>query len=184
MIQVAPWLFAFNHINYSHWLPVHIADLVNLSTTHSKVYQEFLKGHFAVQNSNKAFSAISIDQCHEQMNEVIKGEGRAVGLTENPQVLEIWMVAEPEISRLIIEFENCFQTSISQISTRNHEQNNTFQKTFSKEVNSLVGTIEAMGNTFVEDSGELLTLEVTNAFISLLSQPEEICPEILQQVEQ
>ena len=55
-----------------------------------------------MQNSNKAFSAISIDQCHEQMNEVIKGSGGAVGLTENPQALERWMVAEPEISRLII----------------------------------------------------------------------------------
>ena len=102
---------------------------------------------------------MAIDQCHEQMNEVIKGSGGAVGLTENPQALERWMVAGPEISRLVLEFENSFQNSISQISTRHHEQNHAFQTTFSQDVKSLVATIQATGNPFVEDSGELLTLD-------------------------
>ena len=155
----APVIDQFNHINYSRWLPVHIADLVNLSTTHSKVYQEFLKGNFAVQKSSKVFSAMAIDQCHEQMNEVIKGTGGAVELTENPQALERWMIGGPEICRLVNEFETNFENSISQISKRHHEQNHAFQNTFSNDVSSLVSTIEAMGNPFVEDSEELLTLD-------------------------
>ena len=60
----------------------------NLIKTHPGVYREFMNGHFAVQKTNKVFSAISIDQCHEQMNKLVKGEGGAVGLTEDPQALE------------------------------------------------------------------------------------------------
>ena len=36
------------------------------------------------------------------MNKKIKG---AIGFTENPQMLERWMVAGPELSRVIKEFE-------------------------------------------------------------------------------
>ena len=62
------------------------------------------------------FSVISIDQCHEQMNTLVKGEGGAVGLTEDPQALERWLVAGPEISQLILEFEYSFQSLESQTS--------------------------------------------------------------------
>lgn len=102
---------------------------------------------------------MSIDQCHEQMNELIKGEGGAVGLTENPQALERWMVAGPEISRLVLEFEESFQTPIVHTSMRHHEQHPGIQKTFAKEVNSLVATIEDLGNPFLEDNGDLLAID-------------------------
>ena len=35
----------------------------------------------------KRFSSIAIDQAHEQNNAMVKGEGGAVGLTENPNAL-------------------------------------------------------------------------------------------------
>ena len=85
LIQIVPWLFALDHINYARWLPVHIADMLNLIKTHPVIYHEFMNGHFAVQKTSNIFSAIAIDQCHEQMNKLVKGEGGAVGLTEDPQ---------------------------------------------------------------------------------------------------
>ena len=159
LLQIVSWLFALDHINYARWLPVHIVDMINLIKTHPGVYSEFMNGHFAVQKTNKVFSAISIDQCHEQMNKLVKGEGGAVGLTEDPQALERWMVAGPEISRLILEFENSIQTLESPTSNRHHEQNLNTQKTFAKDVKALVATFEEMGNPFLEDNGDLLTLD-------------------------
>ena len=100
-----------------------------------------MKGHFAVQKTSNTFSAMSIDQCHEQLNDLIKGDGGAVGLTENPQALERWMIAGPEISRLIQEFENCSQKSRSRTSTRDHELNTSTQKEFATDVKSLVITL-------------------------------------------
>ena len=115
LLQIVSWLFALDHINYARWLPVHISDMFNLKKTHPGVYHQFMNGHFSVQKTNNVFSAISIDQCHEQMNKLVK-EGGAVGLTEDPQALERWLVAGPEISQLILEFEYSFQSLESQAS--------------------------------------------------------------------
>lgn len=46
------------------------------------------------------FSSIPIDQAHEQNNACIKGDGGAVGLTDNPSALRRWMVAGPEVARV------------------------------------------------------------------------------------
>ena len=58
-----------------------------LKQLHPDVYTEFLKRKFVVKKSKRAFSAIAIDQAHEQNNASVKGDGGAVGLTENPAVL-------------------------------------------------------------------------------------------------
>ena len=84
LLKFVPWLFAFDHVNYTCWVKVHISDMVNLQTTHPNVYHEFINGHFAMQKTSNTFSAMSIDQCHEQQNDLIKDDGGAVGLTENP----------------------------------------------------------------------------------------------------
>jgi len=43
-------------------------------------------------------------------NRLIKGDGGAVGLTENFQALERWMVAGPELLRVVLEFESSYHT--------------------------------------------------------------------------
>lgn len=48
---------------------------------------------------------MAIDQAHEQNNAMVKGDGGAVGLTENPNALRRWMLSGPEMARLVNEFE-------------------------------------------------------------------------------
>ena len=55
---------------------------------------------------SRQFTAISIDQAHEQNNAAIKGHGGDVGLTNNPTAQQRWMIAGPEVARLIGDFEN------------------------------------------------------------------------------
>jgi len=52
------------------------------------------------------FSAMPIDQCNEQNNEIVKVLGGAIGLTENPSAFCKWMMAGPEQVRLLNEFES------------------------------------------------------------------------------
>lgn len=47
---------------------------------------------------------MGMDQAHRQQNELIKGVGGAIGLTENPSALHRWMVSGPEIARHVSEF--------------------------------------------------------------------------------
>ena len=43
-----------------------------------------MKRNFVVKKTANRFSAIAIDQAHEQNNASVKDDGGAVGLTENP----------------------------------------------------------------------------------------------------
>ena len=63
--------------------------------------QEFKNDHFAVHKTETRISTIAIDQAHEQNNKVIKENGGTIGLTEHPSALRRWMVAGPEITRIL-----------------------------------------------------------------------------------
>ena len=123
------------------------------------MHSQFSSGHFVVQKTTNLFSAMAIDQCHEQVNALIKSDGGTVGLTESPQALDRWMVAGPEIARVLLEFEASFSTPSDTTTGKHHEQNRSTQLTFAKDVISLLATFEDMGNPFLEDSADMLTLD-------------------------
>ena len=108
LMAITPWTFALDQTNYSRWLPVHIRDMVELPNKHPHVYKEFSTsgGKFTVQKTTNTFSSIPLDQAHEQNNELIKGDGGGIGITETPGALLRWMVAGPELARVVKEFES------------------------------------------------------------------------------
>ena len=79
-----PRVFSFDHMNYDRWLSAHIRDMYSLSEKHPAIYQEFIAGRFVAHKTNRSFSAMALDQAHEQANPNVKGDGGAVGLTKNP----------------------------------------------------------------------------------------------------
>ncbi len=81
-------------------------DMETLPTSIHLEFEE--RGHWVIQKTTNRFSAIPIDQAHEQNNELVKGSGGAVGLTENPSAFRKWMTAGPEQARLVKEFQQEF----------------------------------------------------------------------------
>ena len=79
--NLIPYFFANDNVHYSRWLPIHLKDMLLLEKQHPSVAGEFNKGNFVVHKSDRTFSAMAIDQAHEQNNAVVKGEGGAIGLT-------------------------------------------------------------------------------------------------------
>ena len=57
-------------------------DMAELSFRHPEIEMEFRSGKFTAKKTQNAFSAITLDQCHEQEIAKIKGDGDTVGLTE------------------------------------------------------------------------------------------------------
>ena len=127
--RLMPWFFALDHVHYARWLPVHMHDLWALQQSHPDVHREFMKGKFVIQRSSHAFSLMPMDQSHEQTNKIIKGEGRAVGLTENASALKRWMLAGPEVTRVVNEFETLMPEYI--LSNEHHEKAHHVQESFS-----------------------------------------------------
>ncbi len=62
-------------------------------------------GHWVISKTRNRFSAMPIDQAHQQNNALIKGSGGAIGLTNNPSAFRKWIISGPEQARLIMEFE-------------------------------------------------------------------------------
>ena len=85
--KLASWFFDMDRMQNSRWVPFHIRDMICLKDTHPNVYRQLAQGHFKVQKTGHTFSSMALDQTHEQLYEVIKGNGGTVGLTKNPVVL-------------------------------------------------------------------------------------------------
>ena len=90
-------MFAMVHVNYAQWLSVHIGDLAALEETYGDVFRHFSSGAYVARKTKRMFSAIALNQAHEQCNSLVKGAG-VVGLTNNPSVLRQRMIPGSEIS--------------------------------------------------------------------------------------
>ena len=64
--------------------------------------------------TEKVFSSIALEHAHEQVNAQVKGKGRAVRLTQNPAALRRWMIAGPEVARIIQKFEETSSKEVSE----------------------------------------------------------------------
>ena len=84
LAEIVTWFFALDHTHYLRWLSVHIRDMMMLSEEQTGVLEEFKAGKFVIYKTSNKFSAMAIDQCHEQNNALVKGSGGAIGLTGNP----------------------------------------------------------------------------------------------------
>ncbi len=156
LTDLSRWFDALDHSHYARWLPVQIRDFNNMPAS---LKEEFESGKFVIHKTTNPFSGIAVDQAHEQHNKLVKGQGGAIGLTENQGALLKWTVAGPEIARVIQEFEDTISTSVRKDSPKHHEQNAAFQKRFSQDVRSMVSTITGFSNPFAEDTTDLYVLD-------------------------
>ena len=135
------------------WVSVHIRGTKSLP---EDVKKDFMK-NWVVQKTSRRFSAIPLDQTHEQENAKVKGKGGVVGLTENPSALQQWMVAGPQMARLLTEFENMFLLEDdSELNYRHHEEGLSTQEAFRKQANKLTDVITDYGNPLPDDYPELM----------------------------
>jgi hypothetical protein len=102
---------------------------------------------------------MALDQAHEQENAIVKGEGGAVGLTGNPSALKRWMIAGPEIARMVKEFETSATPSEATENLKHHEQVHSQQLSFRNDLQSVVRSFEDQGNPFMEEDEDLMAID-------------------------
>ena len=100
LAEIVSWSLAFDNTSYAWWIPVNLYPLVTLKYRHPDVCSEFLNGNFTVKKTAGPFSAVAIDQAHEQNNAAVIEDGGAVDLKEKPAALRRWMVCGQEMARL------------------------------------------------------------------------------------
>ncbi len=157
-----PWMIALDRTHYSRWVSVHIWNMTTLSEKHPNILEQFKSGNFVVHKTRNKFSVMALDQCREQNNAMVKVSGGAIGLTGNEGALRCWMVAGPEIARIITEFEEQgmhSQYDAGNSGNRHHDQQPSMQSVLLKEVGAIVTVLEEMGNPFLEHSQDLLVID-------------------------
>ena len=75
-----------------------------------------------------------------------KGTGGAISLTENDTSLRSWLVSGPEVTCLLDEFAFCGEGK-DDVTLENLESTVAIQSQFLKDINSLVLTINDLGNS-------------------------------------
>ena len=157
LAKLIPCYFAMNHINYARWLPLHVRDMKSSAVLSPSAEAKFREGIFVVHKTRNKFSGLTIDQAHELNNALVKSNGGAVGLTENPGALRRWMVAGPEMCRLSRDFEGLSLFKADVTESRN-EQNKSSQRTFHQNV---IYSRNPGGSRqpFTEHSEDLLSLD-------------------------
>ena len=154
--NILPYLFANDSVHYSRWLTVHLNDMLCLQDTNKDIHSEFLQGNFVLHETDRQFSSLALDQAHEHNNALVKTDGGAIGITENPSALLRWMTSGPEVCQLVKEYDASSSSKTS--NTRHHEDIPSAQKRFFHEVRALTESFEELGNPFLEESRELIAL--------------------------
>jgi len=72
---------------------IHVKDLLYLEKNGLTAHEQIFSGKFVTQKTRNKFTALAHDQVHEQLNAMVKGDGGAIGLTENEAALARWMIA-------------------------------------------------------------------------------------------
>ena len=81
----------------------------------------------------------------------MKGDGGAIGITEDPSAFRRWMVSGPEISRLVKQYEDTTKEKVEKVDTRHHEATRQEQETFISKVQKLSQVLRDMENPFSEN---------------------------------
>ena len=131
-----------------------------LNAKFSDVATQFRKGHFVRDKTNRAFSALYIDQTHKQNNKAVRGDGGVICLTKIPTLF--WMVSGQEMSRIITEFEISQESLKPTADDRQHqpkEEPRGVQSSFQSQVQSLCNVIREKGNPSLHQIGNFLLLD-------------------------
>ncbi|PHT96190.1 hypothetical protein BC332_34884 [Capsicum chinense] len=81
-------------------------DLEELHNNAHTVHEQFCNGQFVLHKTRNRFSALAIDQAHKQNTVPIKADDGAIGLLQDPSMLNRWKLAGPHISTILQEYED------------------------------------------------------------------------------
>lgn len=93
-----PWFFAYDHINYSRYLPAYWMEMKQLPDTHPSVHNAFLERQFAVVRQDRhGFAGIPGDQTIEQtINRDTKTKGGVIGFSNSGGSYHILVLSHQE----------------------------------------------------------------------------------------
>lgn len=178
--QFTQYFFSHDRLVYSRMIPLYLADMRLLETSHPIVHQEFMRGNWVV-NKNKyvPFCAIGADHALEHINRSMKVSGGLVGITQNKSARTRYAIISPELTKLTEEAEKTIGLpSKEPLAGPHHRLSKSRNEKLDLSITSLCRTFNIFGNPFEEQQ----TMELYN-IITKHVMPEEVKNDVLRQEE-
>ena len=157
LFNMLKWYFSLDKYNYARCTTVYWFDMASLHLTCPDVYREFMVGNFSYLKTKSSFSRMGLDQLHEQNNKYIKGVSGATSLVnrQDETALIRWELCGPELSRLLLQFEESNEIDREEKTQKHHEDNVGFQNDDVDKVtkNFVCNPFESQSLTVVNKTG-------------------------------
>ena len=105
--EMLPWFAAYDHVNYTRWGVVYLAEMRLLPQTAPELYQGFLHGDFVTKETHHTFNQIPDDQALEHVNKSGKTARGLVGITRTDSARDRWCLTY-ERARLSVDTKAMF----------------------------------------------------------------------------
>ena len=106
--EMLPWFAVFDHVNYTRWGVVFLADMKLLPKTAPEVYVAFLCGDFVTKETENSFNQIPDDQALEHVNRSGMVAGGLVGITRTEFARDRWCLTYKERVKLSEDTKTMF----------------------------------------------------------------------------
>ena len=106
--EMLPYFAAFDHLNYTRWGVIFLADMKMLPQTAPEVQQAFESGDFVTKETASTFNQIPDDQALEHVNKSGKVAGGLVGITRTDSARDRWCLTYNERAKLSEDTKEMF----------------------------------------------------------------------------
>ena len=149
--KFASYFFSLNHPNYARWLVCYHDNLLKIKDTHPEVYNEFQRGLFSIQRTEKPFSGLPVDLTLEKtINADAACQRKSVSaLTNSISACQRWaqshFIRTSIISNLFEDLGMTKKEDVSQDLKTNKMRKN------SKDLCQVINMIKKTMNPFADD---------------------------------
>jgi len=177
-----PWFFAYDRINYSRYLTIYFAEMLDLPSKHPSAYEALNSGEFAVQQTTGTFCQTAVDQTIEQtINRSTKTKGGIIGFSLKSGTVHRWLVTAHERAKYSDVCWNHANVS-SDMPHSKDLQSSRIQRD-EQDVKKVMATVTTWHNPFTHQandkflinisSGSVATESITSDLLTAYSQGEE-----------
>ena len=87
-----PYFFSHDQLNYARYTPLYLATMMELQTTDQMTWN-YLENNFSINKTGVPFCSLGSGHTLEQVNKLLKVNGRVVGLRQKPAALHRFCLA-------------------------------------------------------------------------------------------
>ena len=151
-------------INYLRYATLYLEMMRRLPQDHPEIYEKFRTGHFVVNESQRAFNAVSNDMKLKQtIQRSQKSTSGIIGQTRQVSYVSEWEVVYHEILAISNAFRNLTHSNLgTRESEVHHELECNYAKSFNKQLKNVLNFLTARGNPYLPENRPRLHNIVTS----------------------